>query len=138
MKNVGIICEYNPLHGGHKYQMSRLREMGAERIVCLMSGNAVQRGELAIIPKALRARSAVEAGADAVFELPFPYSAGSAEFFASAGVDICLSKGKFNKEFSLDGNRYKRICVYTCKMKSNRFHSCDAPTGRRIHSGLIL
>lgn len=93
MKNVGIICEYNPLHGGHKYMISRLREMGAERIVCLMSGNAVQRGDLAIMPKNLRARSAVEAGADAVFELPFPYSAGSAEFFASAGVDILARLG---------------------------------------------
>ena len=93
MKNVGIICEYNPLHGGHKYQMSRLREMGAERIVCLMSGNAVQRGDLAIMPKNLRAMAAIEAGADAVFELPFPYSAGSAEFFASAGVDILARLG---------------------------------------------
>lgn len=93
MKNVGIICEYNPLHGGHKYMISRLREMGAERIICLMSGNAVQRGDFAIMPKNLRAKSAVEAGADAVFELPFPYSAGSAEFFASAGVDILARLG---------------------------------------------
>lgn len=65
-----------------------LRAMGAERIICLMSGNAVQRGDLAVIPKNRRAMSAIEAGADAVFELPFPYSMGSAEFFASAGVDI--------------------------------------------------
>ncbi len=93
MKNVGIICEYNPLHGGHKYMISRLREMGAERIVCLMSGNAVQRGDLAVMPKYLRASSALSAGADAVFELPFPYSAGSAEFFASAGVDILARLG---------------------------------------------
>ena len=93
MKNVGIICEYNPLHGGHKYMISRLREMGAERIVCLMSGNAVQRGDLAIMPRRLRSASAVSAGADVVFELPFPYSMGSAEFFASAGVDILARLG---------------------------------------------
>ena len=93
MKNVGIICEYNPLHGGHKYMISRLREMGAERVICLMSGNAVQRGDLAVIPKSRRALSAVEAGADAVFELPFPYSAGSAEFFATAGVDVLSRLG---------------------------------------------
>lgn len=93
MKNVGIICEYNPLHGGHKYMISRLRGMGAERIVCLMSGNAVQRGDFAIMPKQLRSGSAVAAGADVVFELPFPYSMGSAEFFASAGVDILARLG---------------------------------------------
>lgn len=88
MKNVGIICEYNPLHGGHKYMIETLRAMGAEKIICLMSGNSVQRGDFAIIPKNRRALSAIEAGADAVFELPFPYSAGGAEFFATAGVDI--------------------------------------------------
>ena len=93
MKNVGIICEYNPLHGGHKYMIETLRAMGAERIVCLMSGNSVQRGDLAVIPKNRRALSAVEAGADAVFELPFPYSAGGAEFFATAGVDILTRLG---------------------------------------------
>ena len=93
MKNVGIICEYNPLHGGHKYMISRLREMGAERVICLMSGNAVQRGDLAIMPRRLRSASAVSAGADVVFELPFPYSMGSAEFFASAGVDILARLG---------------------------------------------
>ncbi len=120
MKNVGIICEYNPLHGGHKYMFSRLREMGAEKIICLMSGNAVQRGELAIMPKNLRARSAIEAGADAVFELPFPYSAGSAEFFASAGVDILARLGvdtiafgsesgdiEFLRELALKAEEYK-------------------------------
>lgn len=88
MKNVGIICEYNPLHGGHKYMIETLRAMGAERIICLMSGNCVQRGDFAVIPKNHRALSAIKAGADAVFELPFPYSAGGAEFFATAGVDI--------------------------------------------------
>lgn len=90
MKNVGIICEYNPFHGGHKYMISRLREMGAEKIICLMSGNAVQRGDFAIMPKRSRA---VSASADIVFELPFPYSMGSAEFFASAGVDILARLG---------------------------------------------
>ena len=93
MKNVGIICEYNPLHGGHKYMIETLRSMGAERIICLMSGNCVQRGDFAVIPKNRRALSAIEAGADAVFELPFPYSAGGAEFFATAGVDILSRLG---------------------------------------------
>ncbi len=93
MKNVGIICEYNPLHGGHKYMISRLRDMGAERIICLMSGNSVQRGDLAIIPKTFRATAALGAGADVVFELPFPYSVGSAEFFSTAGVDILARLG---------------------------------------------
>ncbi len=93
MKNVGIICEYNPLHGGHKYLIEQIRAMGAERVICLMSGNGVQRGDFAVIEKTERALSAIEAGADAVLELPYPYSSGSAEFFAGAGVDILARLG---------------------------------------------
>ena len=45
MKTDGIICEYNPFHNGHARQFSLLRAAGYDRIVCLMSGNFVQRGE---------------------------------------------------------------------------------------------
>ena len=47
MRSVGIICEYNPLHLGHARQISVLREAGYGAVVCLMSGNAVQRGGFA-------------------------------------------------------------------------------------------
>ena len=110
MKNVGIICEYNPLHGGHKYMIESLRAMGAERIICLMSGNSVQRGDLAVIPKNRRALSAVEAGADAVFELPFPYSAAGAEYFASAGVDILNRLGVDTIAFGSETGDVGKLC----------------------------
>ncbi len=93
MRNVGIICEYNPLHGGHKYLIEQVRAMGAERVICIMSGNSVQRGDFALLPKNVRAASAIGAGAEAVFELPYPYCAGAAEFFAGAGVDILSRLG---------------------------------------------
>ena len=58
---VGIICEYNPLHLGHKKQIDRIREtFGPETaIVCAMSGNFVQRGMPAILDKQTRAKAAV-------------------------------------------------------------------------------
>ena len=84
--NFGIICEFNPFHKGHKYLFDKARELGAENIVCAMSGNSVQRGELAILDKYERARFALENGADLVLELPFPWSSGSAEYFAMAGI----------------------------------------------------
>ena len=43
MKTVGIICECNPFHGGHEYLMKKAREGGAEAVICVMSGNFVQR-----------------------------------------------------------------------------------------------
>ena len=93
MRTAGIICEYNPFHLGHKRQIDILREMGYECIVCIMSGNFTQRGELAIFDKYTRAQSAIAGGADIVFELPFPYSSFSAEGFARAGVQILSALG---------------------------------------------
>jgi predicted nucleotidyltransferase len=39
---TGIICEYNPLHLGHKKQLDLIRAADPDGIiVCLMSGNYV-------------------------------------------------------------------------------------------------
>ena len=90
MKTVGIICEYNPFHLGHKKQFDRIRqEYGPDTaIVCLMSGNFVQRGAPAIFDKSCRARAAIDSGADLVLELPVTYALSSAEGFATGGVKI--------------------------------------------------
>lgn len=93
MKTAGIICECNPLHAGHIHLMDAARRGGADAIVCVMSGCFVQRGEAAIADPYARAEILVHAGADAVVELPFPYSASSAEFFGAAGVDILSRLG---------------------------------------------
>ncbi len=93
MKIAGIVCEYNPFHNGHKYQIDTLRASGAECIVCVMSGNYVQRGEPAMLDKYTRAEMAINCGADIVLELPFPYCCLSAEQFARAGVYILDAVG---------------------------------------------
>lgn len=93
MKTVGIICEYNPFHNGHRRQIQLIREKYGENttVVCLMSGNFVQRGAPAIVDKSVRARAAVLSGADLVLELPVSVSLSSAEGFAAGGVTL-LSK----------------------------------------------
>ncbi len=90
MAVVGVICEYNPFHNGHAKQLAEIRRVyGADSaIVCLMSGNFVQRGHPAIIDKSLRARAAVDCGADLVLEMPIEISLSSAEGFAAGGVKI--------------------------------------------------
>ena len=90
---VGIICEYNPLHLGHKKQIDRIKaEFGEETsIVCAMSGNFVQRGAPAIIDKTHRAKAAILSGADLVLELPVTAALSSAEGFAAGGVRILSS-----------------------------------------------
>jgi len=94
-KIVAVVCEYNPIHTGHVYQIGKIREMHGEDavVICVMSGHFVQRGEVAMFDKFARAESAVKCGADLVLELPYPYCASSAEFFARAGVEISASVG---------------------------------------------
>ncbi len=94
IKICGIICEYNPLHKGHIYQIMQARkETEADFVVCIMSGNFVQRGENAIFDKFLRAEAAIRAGADAVVELPQIYALQSAEYFAYGGVSVAENIG---------------------------------------------
>ena len=90
MAIAGIICEYNPFHLGHRKQFAMVREAlgGDTAIVCLMSGNYVQRGAPAVFDKTLRAEAALRCGADLVLELPVPVSLSSAEGFAAGGVGI--------------------------------------------------
>jgi len=94
LKNVGIICEYNPFHLGHQKQIDLIKsQFGSDAaVVCLMSCNFVQRGAPAIFDKAARAKAAVLSGADLVLELPVTYALSSAEGFARGGVEIL---GKF-------------------------------------------
>lgn len=90
MKTVAIIAEYNPFHTGHEYQIKKIREEFGQdtRIIAIMSGNYVQRGDVAIMDKSKRAEAAVKCGVNLVLEIPFPYSSSSAEFFAKSGVAI--------------------------------------------------
>lgn len=93
MKTTAIICEYNPFHNGHMYQIQQARKNGATHVVAIMSGNFVQRGELALFDKHLRAEVAIKCGADLVLELPVPYCVSSAELFARGAVHIINSIG---------------------------------------------
>lgn len=92
MKNYAVICEYNPFHFGHEYQISKIKEQG-DTVTAVMSGDFCQRGEAAMADKYARAKMAIAGGADLVLELPFPYSAAGAEKFAFGGVNIISRLG---------------------------------------------
>ena len=89
MKIVGLITEYNPFHNGHLYHIEESRRItGADAVIIVMSGDYIQRGAPAIMPKRLRAEMALKCGASAVFELPVCYSTWSAEYFALGAVSL--------------------------------------------------
>lgn len=95
MAAAGIITEYNPLHMGHVHLMAEARRLlGPETgILCVMSGNYVQRGDFAAAGKHARAAAAVKSGADLVLELPVPWALSSAEGFAAGAVEILKATG---------------------------------------------
>ena len=88
MSTFGIVCEFNPFHRGHQYLLDEAHSRGADRIVCVMSGNTLQRGEFAVSDAYVRAEIAVRCGADLVLELPFPWCSGSAEQFARGAIAV--------------------------------------------------
>ncbi|MDY4592231.1 MAG: nucleotidyltransferase family protein [Eubacteriales bacterium] len=88
MSHCFIICEYNPLHSGHAYHIRQAKEATGGDVICIMSGNTVQRGELAVADKYTRAEWAIKAGADMVVELPAAYCQSPAQIFALGGVKI--------------------------------------------------
>ncbi len=92
MSVIGIVCEFNPFHNGHKYLIDSVKSEN-DVIVAVMSGNFVQRGEPAIFSKETRVKAALLSGIDIVLELPFVYASASAEYFAFNAVKILSNFG---------------------------------------------
>ena len=101
MKVIGIVCEYNPFHRGHLLQLTAARAAlgGESGVVCVMSGDFVQRGEAAVYDKFARAEAACRCGADLVVELPLPWSLSSAEGFARGAVSLLAALGAEHLSF---------------------------------------
>ena len=94
MKITGIITEYNPFHLGHLHHLNNAKkDTNCDGVICIMSGNFVQRGMPALTDKWTRAKMAVLNGVDLVIELPLVYAISSAEAFAEGAVNILNSTG---------------------------------------------
>lgn len=94
MKTVGLITEYNPFHNGHAYHIEKAKMLtGADRVIAVMSGDFVQRGAPAVMPKHLRAESALLSGASLIIELPVCFATGSAEYFAQGAISLLNQLG---------------------------------------------
>ena len=125
MTNCAIVCEYNPFHTGHKYQLDAVRNRGTDNIVCIMSGNFVQSADPAFCDKSLRAECAVRGGADAVIELPTLYATASAQYFAEGALKIS-AQIKDIKHIAMGAtvSPDKILSIYDAKSKnSEAFHN---------------
>ncbi len=91
---LGIIAEYNPFHNGHLYHIKEsVEQTDAEYVICVISGNFVQRGNTSIIDKWTKTKMAIAQGADLIIELPTIYATSSAENFAEGAIKILDSLG---------------------------------------------
>ncbi len=95
MNVIGVVGEFNPFHLGHFEHFAASREQLGEDapIVCVMSGDFVQRGGPACFDKHVRAKMAAQCGADLVLELPLPWCTLSAEGFAMGAVGLLDALG---------------------------------------------
>lgn len=88
-----IIAEYNPFHKGHAYQLAETKKICTDGVVVILSGNFVQRGEGAVLPKEYRVEAALKGGADLVVELPLAFATATAQKFALGGVSLADALG---------------------------------------------
>ena len=125
MITVGIISEYNPFHRGHERQIEAIRcQFDTDvTVVSLMSGNFVQRGEFAVLPKGYRAKAAILGGADLVLEYPYPWSGACAEVFAAGGVSILTALGLDYISFGSESGSTLLLEREADRLLSDRFES---------------
>ena len=93
MKIAAILCEYNPLHDGHRRHIALTKAAGFDAVAAVMSGNFVQRGDVAVYDKWIRAKAAIDAGINLVVEVPTSCVLQSAQGYAEAGVTIMAALG---------------------------------------------
>ena len=83
------IAEYNPMHTGHIYHISKAKEItGCDTVIVIMSGSFTQQGNIAIINKFERAKQAIQNGVDLVIEIPSAFASSDAGNFAYKSVSI--------------------------------------------------
>lgn len=88
-KVVGIVCEYNPFHNGHLYQINKIKKKyDSPIIIACLSSTFTQRGELSVLNKWQKTKVALENGIDIVIELPYVYATQSSDIFASYSVAL--------------------------------------------------
>lgn len=126
MDFCGIICEFNPFHNGHKYLINQAKTKTGEKIICLMSGDFVQRGDPAFEEKYIRAKNAINAGADAVLELPTIYACSNAESFAYGAIKILKALGAKHIAFGIENTNLEVLeKIAEIKIKNSlEFQNC--------------
>ena len=122
---IGIVCEFNPFHYGHKYLIDEAKKLYPEdEIIVVLAGNVLQRGNLSIVEKYDKTKVSLNNNVDLVVELPFSYSSESSDYFGEGALKIlnCLKIDKiiFGSE---EGNIDKFIKVAQAQLNNKEYDS---------------
>ncbi len=107
---TAIICEYNPFHKGHHYQINQVKKLFPDTcLVSVMSPNFVQRGQPAVFDKFVRGECAVRCGADLAVSMPQVFALLSAEGFAEGGVRVAHKLGANALAFGVEDDNISEL-----------------------------
>ncbi|MBO4919100.1 MAG: nucleotidyltransferase [Erysipelotrichaceae bacterium] len=114
MKITGIITEYNPFHNGHVYHIQKAKELTEPDIlVAVMSGNYCQRGDVSVMDKFQKTRTALEHGVDLVVELPFIDTVQNAYVFGKKAVHLLELLHMDHLVFGSETNNLEELKKYS-------------------------
>lgn len=130
MEVYGIIMEINPFHNGHLYFLKKAREIaGTNPLVCVISTNIVQRGEISVLSKDIKTKLLLENGVDIVCELPAVLANQGGEYFAQHAINILRQFNVSNLIFGSETGDLDLIIKHAYSLSY-------APFNNGIHSNL--
>jgi cytidyltransferase-like protein len=119
--SIAIIAEYNPFHNGHIYQLQEAKKRWPnEKIIIIMSGKYVQRGEIAIVSFENRKKMALKYGASKVYELPFKYATQAAHIFAEGALKMINNLNIDKIFFGSESNDPQKLLKIAHIIKKNK------------------
>lgn len=96
MKTVGIICEYNPFHNGHLHHLIKAKEIAeGGAIIAILTGYFSMRGDISVINKYDKIKTAIDNGVNLTIELPYLLGTQNADLFAYNSIYL-LNKMKID------------------------------------------
>ena len=117
-----IICEYNPFHNGHIYQIQKVKEKYPNSIIIVILDNYfTQRADISIVNKEDKVKSALNY-VDLIVELPSIYACQSSDIFAYNAIKI-LNNFKINKLcFGSESNDIEKLYKIATMQEDEEFN----------------
>ena len=123
MKVLGLILELNPPHNGHKYFIDKARKLtNADIVIALVTTSFSMRGDVSVMDKFVKAKTALEMGVDFVFEYPIALAMQSADYFANNAIYILNNLGISDIAFGVENDDLSVLNYAKEIYKSDRFN----------------